>query len=125
MANRAEGAAAGDREALQNLFLDVARVLVVFGRRTRAGVPQPPALAARRVAPRAGASASGRTLPALGTGRHRHGHRHPEELARLVELASSVDRFADGEVFTRALSMIYQVNKEGLDFLACYISEYI
>jgi hypothetical protein len=36
MANRAEGAAAavdpaGDREALQNLFLDAARVLMLFG----------------------------------------------------------------------------------------------
>ncbi|NP_001144182.1 uncharacterized protein LOC100277039 [Zea mays] len=41
MANRAEGAAAGDREALQNLFLDVARVLVVFGAlgATSAGEP--------------------------------------------------------------------------------------
>ena len=36
MANRAEGAAAivvpaGDREAVQNLFLDAARVLMLFG----------------------------------------------------------------------------------------------
>ena len=80
----------GEREQLEHLLLDAARVVLPLGAAAaisavgnhgaNAGLPRPPPLAAWRVLPVT--RASGRPVPSGRIGRRHHGQRRPQALLR-------------------------------------------